>query len=58
MKDIVMHGGVNFMCHLWSIYVCAVLCGGGQVIATWDAMGYTYNDVGFRRGNRICKQEL
>lgn len=40
--------------------MCVQYCagGGGQVIAALDAKGCTCNDVGFRRGNRICKQKL
>ena len=32
------------------------MCVGGVVIATLDAMSCICNNLGFRRGNRICKQ--
>lgn len=57
-----MHGGVNFMCHLWSVYGtsmygqdCVYVCG-GVVMATLDATSCICNNLGFRRGNKICKQ--
>ena len=36
------------------VYMC--VCVGGVVIATLDATSYICNNLRFKRGNRICKQ--